>query len=79
MKQPKLGNVNHASLATLFKNGKPVATCMDTPNALAYGFAMTGAQTAKSVLGTCKATDMKDRVAAKGWFNKDSDAMFKRI
>jgi hypothetical protein len=72
----KLGNINAAALATIYKDGKAVARCIDTPNALGYAFNVTGGQIAKSMLKTSYAIDTVDRVAAKGWLKSNTEAGF---
>lgn len=75
----KLGSINAAGIATLYKNRNPVAICLDTPNAIAYGFSKTGATRAVSWLGVWKSRDMKERVEAAGWMTSDKEARFKLI
>jgi hypothetical protein len=74
---PKLGTVNGACLAKLYKGSFIVGTCMDTTNAIAYGFAKTGADTARSLLGTWYLKDQdENRIANAGWLTSDEQAGF---
>ncbi len=58
-----LGNV-WVSQANLYRNGKLVASCMDTPNAIAYAMKRTGATMAKdSFGGLTLRSAMEDRIA----------------
>lgn len=74
---PKLGNVNVGTLARLYKGNYIVGTCLDTTNAIAYGFAKTGADTARSLLGTWYRKDQdENRITNAGWLTSDEQACF---
>ena len=72
----KAGNVNAAFVATIYdKQGKELGTCMDTPNNMAYAFAINEkADTITGWLsGAVKRDSLKDRFA---WITKPADAQY---
>ncbi len=62
----KLGNVNAAGVAKLYRNKTLVGTCADTPNAIACCIGNNKATSAKNMFGE-KVVVGGDRVENKGW------------
>lgn len=74
-----LHNINAAAVATLYKNHHVVGTVAATPNAVAYGFAKTGATHARSSLGDEWVREaMVNRVKNAGWLVSDAAAGLSR-
>ena len=62
----KLGTIGITKATLLNKNGKPIAYCLDTPNAIAKALMkVPSAQKVKSILGTHNREHYKPRM--KSW------------
>lgn len=77
----KLGTVNGAFQAGVYKKNKLIAFCIDTPNSVAYAFNKTDADTIKGYFNpVIKRRDVNaNRIKNGGWFRNDKDANFKRV
>jgi hypothetical protein len=72
-----IGNINAKHLCNVYRNGKHVAYCADTINAIAYAFNKTGGDSAKSPFENFDRNRIgEDRIQKAGYFTNDKDADF---